>query len=54
MPSKKITLTREALYELVWSKPLRELAPTLNITDVGLAKMCKRQNIPQTQARILA
>lgn len=47
MPSQKITLTREALYELVWSKPMRELAPTLNITDVGLAKMCKRLNIPR-------
>ena len=47
MPSEKISLTREALYELVWSKPMRELAPTLNITDVGLAKMCKRLNIPR-------
>ena len=47
MPSGKIDLTREALYELVWFKPMRELAPTLKITDVGLAKMCKRLNIPR-------
>ena len=47
MPSEKITLTRDALYELVWSKPMRELARTLSITDVGLAKLCKRLNIPR-------
>ena len=47
MHSEKITLTREEIYDLVWSKPMREVAPTLNITDVGLAKMCKRLNIPR-------
>lgn len=46
MSDKPSTLTREALYTLVWSKPMRELAPKLNISDTGLAKLCKGHNIP--------
>ena len=33
-------LTRCELYDLVWSKPLREVASDLGISDVGLAKVC--------------
>ena len=40
-------LTREELYELVWSTPLRKLATTYGISDVGLAKVCDRHNIPR-------
>lgn len=40
------TLTREALYELVWKEPIRTLAPTFGISDVGLKKVCARANIP--------
>ena len=39
-------LTREQLYERVWQKPIRELAAELGISDVGLAKACRKSSIP--------
>lgn len=41
-----VELTREELYELVWSKPMLHLAKELGISDRGLAKTCRRLNIP--------
>src|ERR1700722_16959891 len=41
-----LTLTREDLYELVWSKPMRELAKDFGISDVALAKRCRGLGIP--------
>lgn len=41
-----ITLTREELFEQVWSKPVRQIAAELGISDVGLAKSCRRSGIP--------
>ena len=41
-----ITLSREDLYELVWSKPMRELAKDFRISDVALAKRCRKLGIP--------
>ena len=41
-----ITLSREVLYELVWSKPMVELAKDFDISDVALAKRCRRLGIP--------
>ena len=38
--------TRQELYDLVWREPLRTLAKTLHISDVRLAKICRRANIP--------
>ena len=43
---KPFTLSREDLYELVWSKPMRELAKDFGISDVTLAKRCQRLAIP--------
>jgi len=40
------TLTRRQLYDLVWSKPMRDLAVEFGISDVGLAKICKRHRVP--------
>jgi integrase len=40
------TFTREALYKLVWSEPTRTLSKRFGISDVGLAKVCRRANIP--------
>lgn len=40
------TLKREELYELVWSHPMRKLATDFGISDVGLAKTCRRAHIP--------
>jgi hypothetical protein len=39
-------MTREQLYELVWSEPMADLAKRLGISDVGLAKQCRRANVP--------
>jgi len=39
-------LTREALYELVWSTPLTTLAKNYNISDNGLRKICIKLAIP--------
>lgn len=41
-----VTLTREQLYEQVWETPMRRLAPTYGITDVGLKKVCKKHGVP--------
>ena len=40
------TFTREALYKLVWSESTRTLSKRFGISDVGLAKACRRANIP--------
>lgn len=44
MTLKKIS--REELYNLVWSKPLCILAEEYSISDTGLKKICKKHNIP--------
>ncbi|MFM0472310.1 hypothetical protein [Paraburkholderia strydomiana] len=38
--------TRQQLYEQVWSEPMTTLAKTLGISGVGLAKACRRGDIP--------
>lgn len=42
-----IVLTREELYDRVWSTPMQKLAPEFGLSDVGLAKVCKRYKIPR-------
>lgn len=39
-------LTRQELYNKVWSIPMIKLSKKLGISDKGLAKVCKRYNIP--------
>lgn len=39
-------MKRTELYELVWSKPMTKLGVELGISDVGLAKACRRHSIP--------
>ena len=46
MPQNYITLPRSALYELVWSKPVRDVAADFGISDVALAKRCRALKIP--------
>jgi hypothetical protein len=41
-----VTLTREELYEQVWSEPMWTLAQRFGLSDVGLAKTCRRLKIP--------
>ena len=40
------SFTREALYKLVWSESSRSLSKQFGMSDVGLAKACRRANIP--------
>jgi hypothetical protein len=37
---------RESLHELVWTAPVVEVAKRLGVSDVGLAKLCRRAEIP--------
>ena len=39
-------VSRQALYELVWAKPMRTLAQEFNLSDTGLKKICQRVEIP--------
>ncbi len=48
MPNPDVaTLTRQELYDKVWSTPMRTLAGTYGLSDVGLAKICERHGIPR-------
>ncbi len=40
-------ITREELYEAVWAESVQSLARALGISDVGLAKICKKLNVPR-------
>ncbi len=40
------TVTRELLYEQVWSKPMTKLAKEYGVSDVALAKVCRKLNVP--------
>ena len=43
---EKTIITREELYELVWSMPMTQLAKKYSISDVGLRKKCVKLYIP--------
>jgi hypothetical protein len=47
MEDNIIKLTREELYERVWSAPTTKLAKEFGISDVALGKICKKLNIPK-------
>ena len=40
-------LTRKELYDKVWAEPMTKVAPTLWLSDVGLAKVCRKYLIPR-------
>ena len=40
-------LTREELYEKIWSMPATQLAAELDITEAALARRCKKLNVPK-------
>lgn len=42
-----VDITREELYELVWSMPLVHAAKQFNISDVMLGRICNNRNIPR-------
>lgn len=39
-------LSRESLFEMVWSQPMTKLAAQFKISDVALTKICRRHEIP--------
>jgi len=40
-------LTREELYELVWSKPMTHVAKELGVSDVMVGKLCREKMVPK-------
>jgi hypothetical protein len=38
---------REEIYKAIWAEPIQHVAKRYNISDVGLAKVCRRLNIPR-------
>ncbi len=46
MPINYITLSRQQLYDMVWSKPMSSLAKEFGLTDSGLAKRCRAVDVP--------
>ncbi len=46
MNSEYVRLERQKLYEEVWSTPMAQLASQYRISDVGLAKVCRKLAIP--------
>jgi len=45
--SEAITLTRNELYEQIWSIPTTKLARSFGISDVAVGKICKKYSIPK-------
>ena len=39
-------LTRKAMYDLVWSKPMSKVAQDFGISDVALKKICQKHRVP--------
>src|SRR3984885_5114406 len=46
MTQTRIRLTRAELYEKVWTAPVRTIAKEFGMSDVGLAKICRKHGIP--------
>lgn len=47
MPAEPQVVTRNELYELVWSKPATRIAAELGISDVMLGKLCRKLEVPK-------
>jgi hypothetical protein len=45
-PATHLSLTRDQLYQLVWSKPMRHLAKDYGVSDRAMAKLCARNQVP--------
>src|SRR5256885_13996917 len=46
MSEQRVVLGRDELYELVWTEPVRRIAKRHGISDVALAKACRKLRIP--------
>ena len=45
--TQQIKLTREELYRKIWEKPTTKVAAEFGISDVGLAKICRKMDVPK-------
>jgi superfamily II DNA or RNA helicase len=45
--AQRMTISRRELYKLIWSEPTTTVAKTYSISDVGLAKVCDKHDIPR-------
>src|SRR5439155_1694061 len=45
-----VIFTRQQLYDLVWSKPVKTLTKQYHISDHALRKICANQQIPLPKA----
>lgn len=43
---KQVEFTREALYRMVWERPVLVIAREIGVSDVALAKACRKAGIP--------
>ncbi len=46
---EQVKIDRESLYEEVWSDPVSMVAPRYGLSDVGVAKICRKLAIPLPQ-----
>ncbi|WP_394825002.1 hypothetical protein [Pendulispora albinea] len=46
MSDELVRLTREELFDLVWSTPMSRLADRFGVSDVALSKTCRRYDVP--------
>ena len=44
---KARVITRQELYELIWSKPMTKVAKDFDVSDVWISKVCKQADIPR-------
>ncbi|WP_417730842.1 hypothetical protein [Rosistilla oblonga] len=47
MADEFLIVKRRELFDQVWSAPMTKLAPKYGLSDVGLAKVCKKHKIPK-------
>ena len=45
--STHASITRRKLYQLVWAEPMIKVAEYFGISDVGMAKICRKYDIPR-------
>jgi hypothetical protein len=48
-----LSLSREELYARVWATPITKLAAEFGVSDVALAKTCRRKQVPTSAAGLL-
>lgn len=46
---KQVVLSRAELHQRVWGTPMRTLAKEFGLSDVGLAKICAKHQIPRPE-----